>query len=179
MTSVSRSGYILKSGAVHDLKMKSSKQGDSDANMEIVGEAPVYGCRAFVNFDATLQDDGETAAADGENVLIRSSGNVDHVERINIAAYKIYFEKYMSSWNYVITGMVGSGELKTFVPDNDIKLKLGLTVKSNASDAVLSTAQRTDRHCIVYVTAENQTSGVHALLAANPPTDIQVSIFGN
>jgi hypothetical protein len=179
MTSVSKSGYILKSSAHHDVKMKTGKLGASDADMDIGGEAPVYGVRAFVNFDARYQDDGETAAADGQNVFIRNSGNVDHVERISIYAYKIYFEKYMPSWNYVINAMVGSGELKTFVPDEDIKLHIGVTVKSNASDSVLSNAQRSDRHCVVYLVAQDQTTGVYGLLAADPPSDVQISIMAN
>jgi hypothetical protein len=172
-------GYVLKSTSAYDTKTRTAKFGQSDADMDISGEAPVFGIRAFVNFDARYQDDGETAAADGQNVLIRARGNVDHVERISIYAYKIYFIKYMPSWNYVINSTVGSGELKTFVPDEDIKLKVSVTVKSNASDSVLANAQRTDRHCVIYLTTENQTSGVQALLGANPPSDVQISIVSN
>ena len=67
------------------------------------GPAPVYGCRAWVNFDATRNAAGGT---DGNNTnrFIRSAGNVSSVSRVTSGEYNIIFTIPMSDTGYTIAG---------------------------------------------------------------------------
>jgi hypothetical protein len=60
------------------------------------GSAPIYGCRAWVNFDGTTVTD-----VGGENrCTIRASGNVTKVVRNNTGDYTITFTTAMPDANY-------------------------------------------------------------------------------
>lgn len=52
------------------------------------GSAPIYGCRAWVNFDGTKDTTGATSTAN-TNRLIRASGNVTSVLRNGTGDYTI------------------------------------------------------------------------------------------
>ena len=60
------------------------------------GAAPVYACRAWVNFD-------------GFNASIRASGNVSSVTRNGTGDYTVNFATAMPDTNYVGAGSAGSG----------------------------------------------------------------------
>jgi hypothetical protein len=60
------------------------------------GNAPIYGCRAWVNFDGTT-----VTSVGGENLCtIRASGNVTKVVRNNTGDYTITFATAMPDANY-------------------------------------------------------------------------------
>jgi hypothetical protein len=60
------------------------------------GTAPVYGCRAWVNFDGT----GTT----GTNMTIRGSGNVASVLKNGTGDYTITFTTAMPDANFSVSG---------------------------------------------------------------------------
>ena len=60
------------------------------------GSAPIYGCRAWVNFNGAAG-----ATVDGEfRCTIRASGNVSKVVRNSTGNFTIYFTTAMPSTNY-------------------------------------------------------------------------------
>jgi hypothetical protein len=65
------------------------------------GSAPVFGCRAWVNFDGT----GTT----GTNMTIRASGNVASVYKNGSGDYTITFTTAMPDANYATVAM-GNGQ---------------------------------------------------------------------
>jgi len=69
------------------------------------GSAPIYGCRAWVNFDGTKDTTGATSTAN-TNRLIRASGNVTSVLRNGTGDYTITFTTAMPDDDYcaVLTG---------------------------------------------------------------------------
>ena len=64
------------------------------------GSAPIYGCRAWVNFDGT----GTT----GTNMTIRASGNVTSVYKNGTGDYTVTFTTAMPDANYATVAM-GNG----------------------------------------------------------------------
>jgi hypothetical protein len=65
------------------------------------GSAPIYGCRAWVNFDGTRNEADTTASTNGANVLIRASGNVASVLKNATGDYTITFTTAMPDTNYI------------------------------------------------------------------------------
>jgi hypothetical protein len=63
------------------------------------GTAPIYGCRAWVNFDGTRDTTGAVSTASTAR-LIRASGNVTSVVRNLTGDYTIYFTTSMPDANY-------------------------------------------------------------------------------
>lgn len=64
------------------------------------GSAPVYGCRAWVNFDGTRNEADTGASTNGANVKIRASGNVASVLKNGTGDYTITFTTAMPDANY-------------------------------------------------------------------------------
>ena len=64
------------------------------------GAAPIYACRAWVNFD-------------GFNASIRASGNVSSVVKNGTGDYTVNFLTAMPDTNYVGAGSAGSGANNT------------------------------------------------------------------
>lgn len=60
------------------------------------GSAPVYACRAWVNFNGT------------GTVAIRASGNVSSITDNGTGDYTVNFTTAMPDANYAVTGMAGS-----------------------------------------------------------------------
>ena len=60
------------------------------------GSAPIFGARAWVNFDGT--------GSIGTNQTIRAQGNVSSVYKNNIGDYTIYFTVPMPTTNYCVFG---------------------------------------------------------------------------
>jgi hypothetical protein len=67
------------------------------------GSAPVYGCRAWVNFDGTRNEADTGASTNGANVKIRASGNVSSVLKNSPGNYTVTFTTSMVDANYCIT----------------------------------------------------------------------------
>ena len=63
------------------------------------GSAPVYGCRAWVNFDGTRDTTGAASTAN-TNRFIRQSGNVTSVLRNAQGEYTVTFATPMQDANY-------------------------------------------------------------------------------
>jgi hypothetical protein len=67
------------------------------------GTAPVYGIRAWVNFDGTKDTTGTTSTAN-TNRLIRGSGNVGNVLRNGAGDYTVNFSVPMANADYAVLG---------------------------------------------------------------------------
>lgn len=67
------------------------------------GNAPIYGCRAWVNFDGTKDTSG-TVSTDNTNRLIRASGNVTSVVRNGVGDYTINFTTALPDAYYCVIG---------------------------------------------------------------------------
>jgi hypothetical protein len=67
------------------------------------GTAPVYGCRAWVNFDGTRDSTGAASTANTAR-FIRASGNVTSVVRNGVGDYTVNFTTAMPDANYSIVG---------------------------------------------------------------------------
>lgn len=70
------------------------------------GSAPIYGCRAWVNFDGTKDTTGAASTAN-TNRLIRASGNVTSVKREAAGSYTVTFTTAMPDANYAPSGLAG------------------------------------------------------------------------
>jgi hypothetical protein len=80
---------------------------DGSGNNLSVGTAPVFGCRAWVNFNGT-----STTTVDGESrCSIRASGNVTKVVRTGTGLYTVTFTTALEDANYAfsISGHRGDG----------------------------------------------------------------------
>ncbi len=72
------------------------------------GSAPIYGCRAWVNFDGTRDEADTGASTNGANVKIRGSGNVASVLKNGTGDYTITFTTAMPDANYCFTFGAGA-----------------------------------------------------------------------
>lgn len=71
------------------------------------GSAPIYGCRAWVNFDGTRDASG-AASTSNTNRFIRASGNVASVLRNGAGDYTITFTTAMLDANYATAAFAGN-----------------------------------------------------------------------
>jgi hypothetical protein len=67
------------------------------ARLNATGSAPIYACRAWVNFDGTTSPG-----------TIRASGNVSSVARSATGTYQINFTTAMPDANYAVAAMCGT-----------------------------------------------------------------------
>lgn len=74
------------------------------------GSAPVYGCRAWVNFDATRNASGGTDSLN-TNRFIRASGNVSSVTKIDVGQFRINFTTPMQDTGYTV--IITTNEIQT------------------------------------------------------------------
>lgn len=95
------------------------------------GSAPMFACRAWVNFDGTRNATDTGASTNGANVLIRASGNVASVLRNSVGNYTITFTTAMPDEHYCATAGINS-----FVSTNAVGVK---TSGTSASSCVLQT----------------------------------------
>ena len=98
---------------------------DSDGSLTIgtavmavpTGDAPLFGCRAWVNFDGTKDTTGAVSTAN-TNRLIRGSGNVTSVLRNGLGDYTVTFTTAMPDANFSFVGTASeatSGGSRAFV----------------------------------------------------------------
>jgi hypothetical protein len=76
----------------------------AELNGAQTGTAPIYGCRAWVNFDGTRNEADTGASTNGANVKIRASGNVTSVLKNATGNYTITFATPMPDANYSLSG---------------------------------------------------------------------------
>ena len=88
------------------------------------GTAPIYGCRAWVNFDGTKDTTGATSTAN-TNRLIRASGNVTSVLRNGTGDYTVTFTTAMADANYAAN--VTGTRLTSGTVDGDFRATLAGT----------------------------------------------------
>ena len=96
---------ITQAGNVTATTFTGALVGNADTATKFAGTtgtAPVYGVRAWVNFDGTKDTTGASSVAN-TNRLIKASGNVLNVFRNGIGNYTIYFSTPMSSENYAVS----------------------------------------------------------------------------
>jgi hypothetical protein len=79
---------------------------DGGGNNLSAGDAPIFGCRAWVNFDGTKDTTGAASTAN-TNRLIRARGNVTSVLRNSAGDYTITFTTAMPDANYCVIGSGG------------------------------------------------------------------------
>jgi hypothetical protein len=79
------------------------------------GSAPIYGARAWVNFDGTRNEAGGSDSAT-TNRFIRGNGNVSSVLRNGTGDYTVTFSTAMSDANYaaMITGDSSGARVNTY-----------------------------------------------------------------
>ena len=82
---------------------KATNQAVKDA-MGVIGTAPIFGCRAWVNFDGTRNEADTGASVIGQNVKIRASGNVSSVLKNAVGDYTVNFTTAMPDAHYVVNG---------------------------------------------------------------------------
>jgi hypothetical protein len=68
--------------------------------LNATGTAPMFACRAWVNFDGTRNVDDTGASTNGNPVLIRASGNVTSVVKNGTGDYTINFTTAMEDDDY-------------------------------------------------------------------------------
>jgi hypothetical protein len=69
------------------------------------GSAPVYGVRAWVNFNGTRNVTDTGASTNGANVLLKASGNVTSVLKNATGDYTITFTTALPDANYAVSAM--------------------------------------------------------------------------
>jgi hypothetical protein len=72
------------------------------------GAAPIYGCRAWVNFDGTRNAADTGASTNGANVKVRASGNVTSVLKNGTGDYTVTFTTAMTDANYCVVANIGN-----------------------------------------------------------------------
>lgn len=107
------------------------------------GSAPIYGCRAWVNFDGTRNEADTGSSTNGANVKIRASGNVTSVLKNGTGDYTITFTTAMPDANYCVTGTCSGAD----APSNNVA-----SLNTKLTDGLTTTA------CRVYST-NNSSSG--------------------
>lgn len=95
----------IADGAVTTSKVSDGAVTASKLSGAQSGSAPVYGCRAWVNFDGTKDTTGSVSTSN-TNRLIRASGNVSSVTRTAAGIYQVNFAVPMADLNYAFVASV-------------------------------------------------------------------------
>jgi len=126
-------------------------------SLNATGNAPVYGCRAWVNFDGTRDSTGAASTANTAR-FIRASGNVTSVVRNSTGDYMVNFTVAMPDANYCMSGNAAN---HTTSEGYSYHLNRHVTVTQTTS--------------ALRVTSKYHTVGGGAVLFDNP--ELHVSIF--
>lgn len=103
------------SGKVNFPVSKSIETPVKDA-LSASGDAPIFGCRAWVNFDGTRDSTGAVSTANTAR-LIRASGNVSSVVRNGTGDYTVNFTTAMPDANYSAVGSSSQSVVALFYPN--------------------------------------------------------------
>jgi hypothetical protein len=100
------------------------------------GSAPIFGARAWVNFDGTRNETGGSDTAT-TNRFIRASGNVSSVLRNGVGDYTVNFTVAMQDVNYAATGITGIESGNCFItpqsPFTTVFFSYGLKARALSS----------------------------------------------
>lgn len=123
--------------------------------LNVSGDAPMFACRAWVNFDGTKDSTGAASTANTAR-LIRASGNVSSVVRNGAGDYTVNFTTAMPDANYAVslTGTLGVGSA-------DANFLSGLS-RATASPAVAASVR--------------VVTGVIAAGPAATPIDVPIAV---
>lgn len=102
------------------------------------GSAPIYGIRAWANWDGTKDSTGASSTAN-TNRLLRASGNISSVLRNGTGDYTVTFTTAMPDVNFAVhlTGKRISGDtadVAVFVSSSDVDSVSSVRVRSFASN---------------------------------------------
>lgn len=107
----------VPNGSISNAKLANSSVSAEKLSGAQTGAAPIYGCRAWVNFDATRNAAGATDATN-TNRFIRASGNVATVLRNAAGDFTVTFTTAMDDANYAalcLTRAQGTGAVTAVV----------------------------------------------------------------
>jgi hypothetical protein len=94
------------------------------------GSAPLYACRAWVNFNGT------------GTVAIRASGNVSSITDLAVGKYRVNFANAIGNVNYVVTGSItgatDNADRAAVVPLAGSRLSGSVEVESRQGNAAFS-----------------------------------------
>ena len=126
------SGSKLADNSTSGVKITDASITAPKLNGAQTGTAPIYGVRAWVNFDATRNSSGGSDSAN-TNRFIRASGNVTSVLKNAAGDFTINFTTAMPDLNYAVSA--------TTAPLNGrfISLYEGGTLNTGSADAGLTT----------------------------------------
>jgi hypothetical protein len=99
---------IADDAVTNDKLSLSANAGEVKKAINADNAAPIYACRAWVNFNGNRKADNSGASTNGSNVLIRASGNVASVLKNAVGNYTITFTTAMPDANYCVTGIASS-----------------------------------------------------------------------
>jgi hypothetical protein len=112
---ISGSGTIdgISAGGLPDATVTTADVADANITATKLsgaqtGSAPIYGCRAWVNFDGTRNAADTGASTNGANVKIRASGNVTSVLKNGTGDYTVTFTTAMTDANYCVVANIGN-----------------------------------------------------------------------
>jgi len=93
--------------------------------LNVTGSAPIYACRAWVNFNGT------------GTVAIRGSGNVSSITDTGVGTYTINFTTAMPDANYAITTSVGgaTADLPIIFTGGFLTTSVNCSISKNLSNA--------------------------------------------
>jgi hypothetical protein len=127
---------------IENLKITGAKIGDLEITAPKLsgaqtGSAPIFGVRAWVNFDA-LRD--STGATNNNNTarFIRSSGNVTSVTKTATGKYTVAFTTPMNNSNYLVVCNSGSDtvpRLANSVRSSATSSSVGIQTENNSFSA--------------------------------------------
>jgi hypothetical protein len=92
----------LASDAVETAKILNAAVTPAKLSGAQSGSAPIYGVRAWVNFDGTRNEANTGASTVNNNVRILASGNVTNVIKRGTGHYQVYFTTAMQDANYAV-----------------------------------------------------------------------------
>jgi hypothetical protein len=102
----------LASGASIATTIANGAVGPAQLSGAQSGTAPVYGCRAFVNFNGEKNASGAVSNAN-DGRLILASGNVASVTKFGTGLYEITLQTPMGDTNYCVlatSGFIATGD---------------------------------------------------------------------
>jgi hypothetical protein len=139
--------------STHGVRVDSAKFADSATTASTVsnsaitaakldgnqsGSAPIYGCRAWVNFDATRDSSGATNTLN-TNRFIRSSGNITSVKKEDTGRYTVTFSIPFPSGNTSYTVICTSGQSNTLPTASDPRFSFANRTTATSSSIQIVT----------------------------------------
>ena len=117
--------------------------------LNATGSAPIYACRAWVNFNGT------------GTVAIRASGNVSSITDVGVGDYTVNFAEAMPDANYSVVGTCNLGVAEG---------NQGFCVNVHSSNIAGAATTKTTTACRIRISVGNQAGGQDA-------NDISLSFF--